>query len=111
MLIGYSIAKNFEAVAELKGPPGTAAYVAPERCESQLLPRIGTGSDVWGLGATLYPRCERLSTVQTARRWRTISAARRRPGPWHLFGSSHRRTASEPGSDFVYGTRPMIPAR
>jgi serine/threonine-protein kinase len=52
-LIDLSIARTFDAAAELAVPIGTDAYMAPE----QVRPApglVGPGADVWGLGVTLH---------------------------------------------------------
>jgi serine/threonine protein kinase len=55
-LIDLSIARSFEAAAELTIPVGTGAYMAPEQCTPSP-GRVGPAADVWGLGVTL---CESL---------------------------------------------------
>jgi serine/threonine protein kinase len=49
-LIDLSIARRLER-AEISGPIGTDAYMAPEQCEPGT---VGPATDVWGLGATLH---------------------------------------------------------
>ena len=49
-LIDLSIARRLER-AEISGPIGTDAYMAPEQCEPGT---VGPPTDVWGLGATLH---------------------------------------------------------
>lgn len=53
-LIDLSIARSLERAATTSGPIGTDAYMPPEQCEGDSQGRIGTASDVWGLGATLH---------------------------------------------------------
>lgn len=53
-LIDLSIARHFDEVPQIKHPIGTDAYMAPEQCDRSLLSTIGTPTDVWGLGVTLY---------------------------------------------------------
>jgi eukaryotic-like serine/threonine-protein kinase len=54
-LIDLSIARTFERAARLRGSIGTDAYMAPEQCDADAhAGRVGPGSDVWGLGATLH---------------------------------------------------------
>lgn len=53
-LIDLSIARTFDEIPGLTRLLGTDAYMAPEQCETSLLSSIGTATDVWGLGATLY---------------------------------------------------------
>ena len=49
-LIDLSIARRLER-AEISGPIGTDAYMAPEQCEAGT---VSSETDVWGLGATLH---------------------------------------------------------
>jgi eukaryotic-like serine/threonine-protein kinase len=60
-LIDLSIACDIERAARLRGPIGTDSYMAPEQCGAGPQAerrgeggRIGTASDVFGLGATLF---------------------------------------------------------
>jgi eukaryotic-like serine/threonine-protein kinase len=54
-LIDMSIARSLERAARTTGAIGTDAYMAPEQCGTKELEGgMGSPSDVWGLGATLY---------------------------------------------------------
>lgn len=53
-LIDLSVATRLDQVATLTSPTGTDAYMAPEQCLPGRFHEIGSGSDVWGLGVTLY---------------------------------------------------------
>lgn len=53
-LIDLSIARRIENVATIRSPIGTAAYMAPEQCDSERFSKISAATDVWGLGATLF---------------------------------------------------------
>ncbi len=52
-LIDLSIARSFDAAAELTVPVGTDAYMAPEQVEPAA-GLVGPAADVWGFGVTLY---------------------------------------------------------
>jgi serine/threonine protein kinase len=53
-LIDLSVATPVSQTALLKTPTGTDAYMAPEQCDPSRFDEIGSASDVWGLGITLY---------------------------------------------------------
>lgn len=54
-LIDLSIARPLDRAARLRHPVGTDAYMAPEQCDPKRNEgRIGSPTDVWGLGATLF---------------------------------------------------------
>jgi serine/threonine protein kinase len=53
-LIDFSVAMRLEALADVRSPIGTDAYMAPEQCDPERFHAIGPASDVWGLGVTLY---------------------------------------------------------
>ncbi len=54
-LIDLSIARPVERAAGIRSPVGTDAYMAPEQCDpAGHAGKVGTASDVWGLGATLH---------------------------------------------------------
>jgi eukaryotic-like serine/threonine-protein kinase len=53
-LIDLSVATRLDQLATLRSPTGTDAYMAPEQCLPGRFHEIGPGSDVWGLGVTLY---------------------------------------------------------
>jgi serine/threonine protein kinase len=58
-LIDLSVALPLAKVGGITAPVGTAAYMAPEQCDPARFGAIGTASDVWGLGVTLYEAIER----------------------------------------------------
>jgi serine/threonine protein kinase len=51
-LIDLSVARPVERTAELRGPVGTDAYMAPEQC--QPAGTIGPAADIFGLAATVF---------------------------------------------------------
>jgi eukaryotic-like serine/threonine-protein kinase len=53
-LIDLSIARTRDAAGRTKGPIGTDAYMAPEQCGVSGAGDIGTATDIWGLGVTVY---------------------------------------------------------
>jgi len=53
-LIDLSVAKATERAHATNGFVGTDAYMSPEQADPALWPTIGSRSDTWGLGATLY---------------------------------------------------------
>ena len=67
-LIDLSIARRLDEVATLKSPLGTDAYMAPEQCDRALLRSIGPGTDVWGVGVTLYQAATRQLPYPKGRR-------------------------------------------
>ena len=52
-VIDLSVARRL-ADARGRSGVGTVAYMAPEQADPSLAERIGTASDVWGLGVTLH---------------------------------------------------------
>ena len=53
-LIDFSLVQPVERARRLRGWIGTRAYMPPEQCAPGEAGQIGPGSDVWGLGATLF---------------------------------------------------------
>lgn len=53
-LIDLSVARSFSTARAATDVIGTDAYMAPEQCEPKLLGGMGTASDVWGWGVTMY---------------------------------------------------------
>lgn len=53
-LIDLSVARTLERLWEITSPVGTDAYMAPEQCDPERFGEIGSPSDVWGFGVTLF---------------------------------------------------------
>jgi eukaryotic-like serine/threonine-protein kinase len=53
-LIDFSIARTIEDASKLEQDIGSQDYMAPEQCLPGKRGTVGPGSDIWGLGATLY---------------------------------------------------------
>lgn len=53
-VIDLSLARSVRQAAITATPVGTLSYMPPEQCDPAGRGPIGTASDVWGLGATLY---------------------------------------------------------
>ena len=53
-LIDLSLALQTCELAGASSPIGTATYMAPEQCDPSRFHEIGTATDVWGIGVTLY---------------------------------------------------------
>jgi serine/threonine protein kinase len=53
-LVDLSVAKRLSEVANVSGPIGTTAYMAPEQCDRRFFTELGPPADVWGVGVTLY---------------------------------------------------------
>jgi serine/threonine protein kinase len=53
-LIDLSLAQRTCDLAVVSSPVGTPRYMAPEQCDPALFCELGTASDVWGIGVTLY---------------------------------------------------------
>ncbi len=53
-LIDLSIARTLEVARTTPGPIGTDPYMAPEQCGVPGTGQMGSATDIWGLGATVY---------------------------------------------------------
>ena len=53
-LIDFSVARSVAQAQRLRSQIGTDAYMAPEQCAPGQGVDVGPGSDIWGLGVTLY---------------------------------------------------------
>ena len=53
-LIDFSIARTIEDAADLQVDVGSSDYMAPEQCRPGERGKVQPGSDMWGLGVTLY---------------------------------------------------------
>jgi serine/threonine protein kinase len=53
-LIDFSVALPTCDLAGVSAPVGTTTYMAPEQCDAARFCELGTASDVWGIGVTLY---------------------------------------------------------
>jgi eukaryotic-like serine/threonine-protein kinase len=53
-LIDLSVARGLDERGSLQGPIGTDAYMAPEQCDPDRRPEIGSPADLWGLGVTVH---------------------------------------------------------
>jgi eukaryotic-like serine/threonine-protein kinase len=53
-LIDLSVACSAQDARRLRSPVGTDAYMAPEQCDPTGPVPVGTPSDIWGVGVTLY---------------------------------------------------------
>jgi eukaryotic-like serine/threonine-protein kinase len=53
-LIDLSVARDAGDIGRMLGLVGTDAYMAPEQCDPERRPEIGTATDIWGLGVTLH---------------------------------------------------------
>jgi serine/threonine protein kinase len=53
-LIDLSVARTFEDARHATQPIGTDAYMAPEQCDPQGHGGMGSASDAWGWGVTMY---------------------------------------------------------
>lgn len=52
-LIDFSVTRTFDEARTIRRPVGTDEYMAPEQCLPDAA-AIGSPTDMWGLGATLY---------------------------------------------------------
>jgi serine/threonine protein kinase len=53
-LIDLSLALRTGELAGVSSPVGTARYMAPEQCDPARYHELGSATDVWGIGVTLY---------------------------------------------------------
>ena len=53
-LIDFSLALRTRELAGVSSPLGTRTYMAPEQCDPARFHELGSASDVWGVGVTLY---------------------------------------------------------
>lgn len=53
-LIDLSVARPVQDAEAIRTPVGTDAWMSPEQCRPTAEMPVGTASDVWGLGATLF---------------------------------------------------------
>ena len=53
-LIDFSVALPASELAGVSAPLGTTPYMAPEQCDPARFHELGSASDVWGIGVTLY---------------------------------------------------------
>ena len=53
-LIDFSLALPVTGLAGVTAPIGTPRYMAPEQCVQDRVREIGSATDVWGIGVTLY---------------------------------------------------------
>jgi serine/threonine protein kinase len=53
-LIDFSVALRTDELAAVSSPVGTTTYMAPEQCDPACFCELGSASDVWGIGVTLY---------------------------------------------------------
>jgi len=53
-LIDLSLALRTGELAGVSSPVGTPRYMAPEQCDPTRFRELGSATDVWGIGVTLY---------------------------------------------------------
>ena len=53
-LIDFSVALRTSELAGVSSPVGTTTYMAPEQCDPARFHELGSATDVWGIGVTLY---------------------------------------------------------
>ena len=53
-LIDFSLAVPVSELAGVSAPVGTPKYMAPEQCDPARVHGLGSATDVWGIGVTLY---------------------------------------------------------
>ena len=53
-LIDFSLALRTDELAGVSSPVGTPKYMAPEQCDPARFRELGSATDVWGIGVTLY---------------------------------------------------------
>lgn len=81
-LVDLSLAMEAKVAAELDHPLGSDEYMAPEQCEPGERGQMGSASDVWGMGATLFRAAAGYRAFDREPRWSQLHDA-----PYALPGS------------------------
>jgi serine/threonine-protein kinase len=73
-LVDLSLAMEAKVAAELDYPVGTDEYMAPEQCAPGERGQMGTASDVWALGGTLFRAAAGHRAFEREPRWEQLHA-------------------------------------
>jgi serine/threonine-protein kinase len=82
-LIDLSIARRADEVGSLTTPLGTDSYMAPEQCEAAYLSQLGTWTDVWGMGVTLYEAANGYRPFRKREEGQPFPQLTEDPAPFH----------------------------